>query len=111
MINDPQSRYMYVEVASHCISSFSLRLWIDVYIILEVVAPPCHFASLSQFYVYYSTDLASNCVVEIFALLGIHQQVFCPLYSGRLRISYFVDERCKLSFMLALQALYRRQIW
>jgi len=69
-----------------------------------VVASLYHLASLGQFYVHCSTDLASNCVIEIFALPGIHQQVFCPLYSGRLRISYFIDERCKLSFMLALEA-------
>jgi len=44
MINDLQSGYVHVEVASHCISSFTARM--DVYIILEVVASPYHLASL-----------------------------------------------------------------
>jgi hypothetical protein len=43
----------------------SLRLWMDVYIMLEVVASPYHPASLSQFYVYCSTNLALD--------QGVHQ--------------------------------------
>ena len=54
----------------------------DVYIVLEVVVSPCHLASLGQFYVYRYTDLALDCVVKIFTLPGIHQQVFCPFPLG-----------------------------
>lgn len=83
----------------------------DIYAIFEVVAPPCHLASLGQFYVYCSTSLASDCVVEILALPGVHQQIFCPLHSRRFRILHFVNETCKLPFMLALEALYGCQVW
>jgi hypothetical protein len=72
----------------------------DVYIILEVVASPYHLASLGQFYVYCSTNLALNCIVKIFALPGVHQQVFCPLYGG---ITGVVHENNTLLLNLRLQ--------
>lgn len=86
-----------------------LRICMEIDIILEVMAFPHHFAHLSQFYVCCSADLALDCVVQIFAMPSIHQEVFRPLYDGRFRIIHFVDETCKLPFMLVLEALHRCQ--
>lgn len=53
-------------------SGQSLRICMDIDIVLEVVASSYHLASLRQLYVYCSTNLASYYLVEVFALPGVH---------------------------------------
>jgi hypothetical protein len=83
----------------------------DVNIVSEMVTASCHLTSLGQFYINRSANLASDCFVEILALPGDSQEVFCPLHGGSLRISHLLDDICKLSFMLTLKTLCWCQIW
>jgi hypothetical protein len=79
----------------------------DVDIVPEVITASYHLASLGQFYVDRSANLASHCFIEIYTLPGFHQEIFGPLHIESLGVSHCVNEPRKLSCMLTLKTLYR----